>query len=51
MLLTIPQGDNKRAVSIKDEGDVKDEPPRSNRPFKFVRIEGGKKAIDLTEDE
>jgi hypothetical protein len=36
-------------VSVKDEDDA--EVVKSDRPFKYVRIEGGKKAIDLTEDD
>jgi hypothetical protein len=47
-LLTISQGDKKRAARIKDEGG---EAPGSSRPYKFIRIEGGKKVIDLTEDD
>lgn len=42
------KGDKKRAARIKDEGG---EAPSSSRPYKFIRIEGGKKAIDLTEDD
>ncbi|KAJ0124950.1 hypothetical protein J7T55_006293 [Diaporthe amygdali] len=39
----------KRAATVKNEDDA--EVPQSEKPFKFVRIEGGKKAIDLTEDD
>ncbi|ROW06413.1 hypothetical protein VMCG_04360 [Cytospora schulzeri] len=42
------RGKNKRAASIKDEDD---RPSGSGRAYKFVKIEGGKKAIDLTEDD
>ncbi|KAK7748029.1 hypothetical protein SLS53_001281 [Cytospora paraplurivora] len=42
------RGDNKRAASVKGE---KDEAPISSRHYKYVKIEGGKKAIDLTEDD
>lgn len=42
------KGDKKRAARIKDEGG---EAPGSSRPYKFIRIEGGKKAIDLTGDD
>ncbi|KAL2290132.1 hypothetical protein FJTKL_00623 [Diaporthe vaccinii] len=39
----------KRNVSVKDEDDAKVIKPE--RPFKYVRIGGGRKAIDLTEDD
>ncbi|ROW12876.1 hypothetical protein VPNG_04664 [Cytospora leucostoma] len=42
------RGDNKRAASVKED---KDAAPRSSRPYKYVKIEGGKEVIDLTEDD
>ncbi|KAG8163976.1 hypothetical protein KVR01_005894 [Diaporthe batatas] len=39
----------KRDASVKDEDDTK--VFRSEKRFKYVRIEGGKKAIDLTQDD
>ncbi|KAL1855796.1 hypothetical protein Daus18300_010971 [Diaporthe australafricana] len=43
------KGNKKRAIAVKNEDDA--EVPKSGRPFKLVRIEGGKKAIDLTGDD
>ncbi|POS76811.1 hypothetical protein DHEL01_v204782 [Diaporthe helianthi] len=40
----------KRGGSVKGEEDAQSGAP-GRRPFKFVRMEGGKKAIDLTEDD
>lgn len=47
-LLTRVQG-HKRSATVKaeDNNDI----PRASRPYKFTRIEGGKKAIDLTEED
>jgi hypothetical protein len=34
---------------VKDEDDA--EVGKPDKPFKYVRIEGGKEAIDLTKDD
>lgn len=47
--LTSFQDGRKRNVSVKDEDDA--QVIKSEKPFKYVRIGGGRKAIDLTEDD